>query len=330
LQGNVTQINRAFEKMFGWSIEETISCPLLHIPEYIQAEYNMLVANMLQGATIADYETVRLTKDGRIIDVSITISPIRNENGTIVAIASISRNITARKHTEEVLRRSEKLSVVGQLAAGVAHEIRNPLTTLRGFVQLQKTKGPLSESILNVMLSELDRINFIVSEFLVLAKPQINYFQLVDVRDLLRDIILLLDSHANMINVAIETNYMDPLPHVKGEPNQLKQVFINVLKNGMESMPDGGTMSIEVLYNADEHYVSIHFIDHGCGISEDQLKRLGEPFFTSKETGNGLGLMVSQQIIANHKGSIHTQSELNKGTCVEIRLPVVLREAIKS
>jgi two-component system, sporulation sensor kinase E len=321
LQGNVTQANKAFESMYGWSLEEVQGKPLTNIPEPYYEEYMNKLSSMLQGHSVTDYETTRYTKDERLLDVSITISPICDERGMIVAVASITRNITARKQTDEVLRRSEKLSLVGQLAAGVAHEIRNPLTTLKGFVQLQKqTKGPLKESHLDVMLTELDRINFIVGEFLVLAKPQAAHFQLADIRDILKDIGMLLELQAIMNNVEIDLQFAEEIPLIHCEVNQLKQVFINVLKNAIEAMPDSGKIIIE-LFSPDSKHVAIRVIDHGCGIPEEYLKRLGEPFFTIKENGNGLGIMVTQRIISNHKGSFSIQSTLGKGTCVEIILP---------
>ncbi|RIE03172.1 PAS domain S-box protein [Cohnella faecalis] len=322
LHGQVIQINHAFEKMYGWSAEEALNKPQQDIPDDLLREYEDIRGRVLRGESVADHETVRRKKDGQSIDVSITVSPIRNEAGEIVSIAEISRNITARKETEEVIRRSEKLSVVGQLAAGVAHEIRNPLTTLRGFVQLHQKKGSLSDIHLDVMLSELDRINFIVSEFLVLAKPQVSHFQPGYLQHILHDIIMLLDSQASLSNVRFETKFALKVPSLICDTNQLKQVFVNIMKNSIEAMPNGGTITIELNHIPDEQAAAIRIIDNGCGIPEDELPRLGEPFFTKKPSGNGLGLMVCQRIIANHKGHILVSSRLGKGTCVEIWLPM--------
>ncbi len=320
LQGRIIQVNNAFEKMYGWSRDESILQRLQHIPKELLGEYEDICERIRQGESVADYETIRHVKNCQSIDVSITVSPIRDVKGDIVALAEISRNITARKQTEEVIRRSEKLSVVGQLAAGVAHEIRNPLTTLRGFVQLNKQQGTLSSSNLDIMLSELDRINFIVGEFLILAKPQVSHYQPADIQSILNDMIALLESHASLINVRFEARFYPDIPPVVCEANQLKQVFINILKNGMEAMPEGGTITIELHYAQSDDRVVIRIIDQGRGISEDDMPHLGEPFFSSKQSGNGLGLMVSQRIIANHKGTLNISSKLGEGTCVEIRL----------
>ncbi|WP_028608451.1 PAS domain S-box protein [Paenibacillus harenae] len=321
LSGRITQVNKAFETMYGWSEDEIIGKPLGDVPKEHSGSHRELEATVLRGGSVTDYETVRYTKSGDLIDLSITISPIRDEPGEIIAIATISRNITSRKQAEEMIRRSEKLSVVGQIAAGVAHEVRNPLTTLRGFVQLQKQTGSLSQAHLDVMIGELDQINMIVSEFLVFAKPQVSRYQPVNLQGIVNDIMLLLDSEAKMSNVQLILFAEDDLPEVTGEPSQLKQVFVNVIKNGMEAMTGGGELTVELARNGGDA-IRLRFIDQGGGIAEDDLLRLGEPFFTKKENGNGLGLMVSQQIIAGHKGSILFRSKLGQGTCVEITLPL--------
>ncbi|CAM3705446.1 ATP-binding protein [Cohnella lubricantis] len=322
LDGRVMQVNHAFEAMYGWNEEEIIGVELNNVPDEHAAEYSGILETVLQGGSVADLETVRYAKNGKPFDVSLTVSSIRDERGAIVAVATISRNITVRKQTEELLRRSEKLSAVGQLAAGVAHEIRNPLTTLRGFVQLQQKQEQLAPAYLQIMLTELDRINYIVSELLVFAKPQAERFRMAPVADIIRDIALLLDSEARMNNVSIDIRCEGSLPDIRCESNQLKQVFLNLLKNGMEAMPSGGRMRVDAGVSPDGNELVLRFIDEGEGIPEEHLSRLGEPFYSTKENGNGLGLMVSQQIIANHKGEMRFESELGRGTCVEIRLPI--------
>lgn len=321
LNGRLLQINKAFERLYGWTAGEVIGKPLRIIPQDRTAETARLIRKVRDGGQVNGYDTVHLTKDCKEIHVSLTLSPVYGEDGKLAAFASITRDITERKRTEEMLRRSEKLSVVGQLAAGVAHEIRNPLTTLRGFVQLQQMRGEGNPHYLELMLAELDRINLIVGEFLILSKPQLNHFQYKDMRLIVRDIIQLMEPQSHLNNIVFETSFDSVLPDIKCEENQLKQVFINLLKNSMEAMPEGGTIEIEVR-QIDQNRIMIRLTDHGSGIPDDYLSRLGEPFFTSKENGTGLGIMVSQQIIANHTGNMLIRSELGKGTCVDIILPV--------
>jgi len=321
LEGNVTQTNRAFETMYGWKEREILHRQLDNVPPDHVRDFERIRQIVLQGGAVADFETARYAKDGTLLDVSLTVSSIRDEADRIIAIATISRNITERKKTEELLRRSEKLAVAGQLAAGFAHEIRNPLTTLRGFVQLQQEQGSLQPSYLQIMVSELDRINHIVSELLIFSKPQAVRFQEAAVPDIVGDVVMLLESQAKLNNIDISVRYADALPPVRCEPNQLKQVFINLIKNAMEAMPGGGTLRVEGESLPDDRGVSIRVIDQGQGIPEEALGRLGEPFYSTKPSGNGLGLMVSQQIIATHKGYMKFMSQVGRGTVAEVTLP---------
>lgn len=322
LEGRVQRINQAYTDMFGWTEDEIKGKMNPTIPTDLSKERQEVEKLLKKGTSGGALETVRVTKDGRLIDVSVSRSPIIDEYGQQSAWASITRDITNSKRMEELLRRSEKLTMVGQLAAGVAHEIRNPLTTLKGFIQLQERTGKVNHTHTTMMLSELDRINLIVSEFLVLSKPQAVRFQEKDMRQILSEVLSLLDSQAHMHGVSFLVNYEEDLPLVRCEENQMKQVFINVIKNAIEAMPDGGRIdfAVELLTS---NRVQVQVRDHGIGIPEENLSKMGDPFFTNKEKGTGLGLMVTQRIIDNHKGTFAIESKENEGTVVTISLPAV-------
>ncbi|RUT28068.1 PAS domain S-box protein [Paenibacillus zeisoli] len=320
-EGKIIRVNKAFEQLYGWTSEEIGGGCLFNIPESLREEESLWKKKLSEGIPVYSAETVRLTKDGTEVRVSISESPIFDENGRITAYVIISRDMTERNKMEELLRRSEKLTTVGQLAAGVAHEIRNPLTTLRGFLQLQMQTKKLNSQHTDLMLSELDRINLIVSEFLILAKPQAVHFQVKDIRYILGDVISLLDSQAHLHSIEFSMNFSEEALLVHCEENQLKQVFINLLKNAMEAMPDGGTIHMQT-WRREPGSVMIRIIDEGEGISKETLAKLGEPFFTNKETGTGLGLMISQRIIESHKGTMDIESELGRGTTVTVALPM--------
>jgi two-component system, sporulation sensor kinase A len=264
------------------------------------------------------YQARGRRRDGTIIHFEVhgTITTFHDKPAIIGTLI----DLTERKKTEDLLRKSDKLAVVGQMAAGVAHEIRNPLTALRGFVQLLQSTVKEPRTYFDVMLSELDRINLIVSEFLFLAKPQIVHFEQNDLLVLLKKVVQLLETQAILSNIQIRLDFA-PVPWIYCDENQIKQVFVNVLKNAIEAMPRGGEILIQVR-SRDEDFVQVRIIDQGCGISQEQIRRLGEPFYTTKEKGTGLGLLVSYQIIEAHKGKIQIESELEKGTTVEVLLPV--------
>ncbi|MBO2946050.1 PAS domain S-box protein [Paenibacillus sp. F411] len=320
--GRILSVNKAFEQLYGWEAEEAVGRRLPMVPEQLREEEEEHQRRLLNGEALAPIETVRRRKDGSQIEVSISTSPIRDEAGQITSLVSVSRDVTERNRMEELLRQSEKLTTVGQLAAGVAHEIRNPLTTLKGFLQLQQQTKKHDPKHIDLMLSELERINLIVSEFLILAKPQAVHYQKKALRYIIKDVLSLLETQAHLYGVMFTLKKMDQEMLVYCEENQLKQVFINVLKNAVEAMPDGGTVEIEIAKHA-QNQVAVTISDHGIGIPEKLLPHIGEPFITNKETGTGLGLMVSQRIIQSHQGTLDINSQEGIGTTVTIRLPAV-------
>lgn len=320
VEGRIIQANKAFEELFGYTAAETIGNRYRVVPEYLIREKEELLKTVQKGEVIKPVETYRQTKDGERIPVSITISPIRDINNEITGFANICRDMRHRHRMEELMRRSEKLNTVGQLAAGVAHEIRNPLTTLRGFLQLQEYSNKLNLDHVRVMLSELERINLIVGEFLILAKPQAVKFKMRDIRDIISEVSAFMSSEALMHNVVIKENYTKDDCCIPCEDNQLKQVFINVVKNAIEAMPNGGHVHIAIQRLA--NHVSVQVTDEGIGMDEETLQRIGDPFFTVKENGTGLGIMVSQKIIQSHQGLMELSSQLNVGTTVRILLPL--------
>ncbi|MGD7052437.1 PAS domain S-box protein [Sutcliffiella horikoshii] len=233
------------------------------------------------------------------------------------AMQVIIRDITERKQAEALMLQSEKLTVAGQLAAGIAHEIRNPLTAIKGFFKLLEREMEEKKEYFDIIESELSRIELILSELLLLAKPHQVYVHPVSVHSLLKDVTTLLETQAIMNNVWFDLKLKANSPTIKCDENQMKQVFINLIKNGIEAMPSGGTIYIDTEESGDEVVVTLR--DEGTGISEDIIKRLGEPFFTTKTTGTGLGLMITFNIIKNHHGTVNVTSEVNKGTQIEVR-----------
>jgi len=265
-----------------------------------------------------------LTLRGKVLHTEIveTMTTLDNEP----AIQVIIRDISERKKNEELLINSEKLYVAGQLAAGIAHEIRNPLTSLKGFLQLIASGRRNNSTYYDIMNAELDRIGDIVSELLMLSKPQVYELTYQDLRVMMKDTVTLLETQAILHNIELEADYgNDPL-WIYGVENQIKQVFINVIKNAIEAMIDGGAIGIKLSRERDGVYVRIS--DEGPGIGEDQLAKMGQPFYTTKEKGTGLGLMVSYKIVDNHQGKIDVKSEIGKGTMFEIMLPFRYPDAV--
>ncbi|UAL46906.1 hypothetical protein K7887_18890 [Sutcliffiella horikoshii] len=237
------------------------------------------------------------------------------QRGTLIQL----HDITEYTKTESYIQNAEKLAIVGQMAAGVAHEIKNPLTTLKGFIQLSKEGGP-SNAFPEIMLKEIERIDQITNEFLVLSRPTVQRKDWHDVRDLIREIEVLLSSFAIIKNVEILYDFQDVKP-IYSDGNQMKQVFINLVKNSVESVEQNGKLTISVRPHS-ENELLVRFTDDGNGFPDQILHRMGQPFLTTKKDGNGLGLMICKRVVEEiHNGKLCIQNNNNGGAVVDIILP---------
>ncbi len=246
----------------------------------------------------------------------LDVVPIFDGAGRLVRVFGLLRDMTERHKTEELLRNTEKLVVAGQLAVGIAHEVRNPLTTVRGLLQYSRSR--VEPAHYDLIMSELDRMNLIVSEFMILGKPEAPLHRPIDARAVLRELLAIFETQASRNGVEIVATGVGELP-LSGDPNQLKQVYMNVLKNAMDALPFGGR--IDIRFEATDGERRIRFADNGKGMSEDTLRRIGEPFFTTKPDGNGLGMMIVKRIVASHGGRLSIESEVDRGTVVELTFP---------
>jgi two-component system sporulation sensor kinase B len=221
------------------------------------------------------------------------------------------------------LVKAEKLTLVSELAASVAHEVRNPLTVVRGFVQLigSSTDNNITQKreYMNLVLAELDRAQSIITDYLGLASQQFISKEKMDLTETLDEIRTLMLSYANFKAVTLNCDLESPL-YVLGDQAKLKQVFINLIKNAIEAVPNmAGNVTIRAYVSYE--VVRVKISDNGVGMSTEQITRLGEPYYTLKENGTGLGLTVTYSIIKNHGGSIRYKSEPNKGTIAIVSLP---------
>jgi two-component system sporulation sensor kinase A len=324
----ILYINDAGVKLLGAETRNEIIDKSLF--DFIHPDYHTCVRERLRSIFLTNdhlefSHTKLITLDNTCIDSEGSSIYVYKYLGTPVVL-TVFRDLTERIQTEELIRRSEKLSVVGQLAAGIAHEIRNPLTSLKGFAQLiKKQENPHTLKYIDIMLKELDRINFIVSEFMLIAKPNQDDFQDKWIPGIIEDVVSLLESQAILSNVGIQIdNETDAISTVLCDENQIKQVFINLLKNAIEAMSGGGTIHI-IIRQFDSHQIRVRIVDHGIGIPDQIIAKIGEPFLTTKENGTGLGLMVCYRIIEAHKGTMIIKSKEGHGTTIDIDLPLKVK-----
>jgi diguanylate cyclase (GGDEF)-like protein/PAS domain S-box-containing protein len=320
-EGIIKYASPSHQSSIGFSTQELEGqslFSLIHPDDKIEAQKRFV--QMFREKTPDQIEFRCKHNTGEWIFVEVKGTPVVGEDGQAEHIIGVARDITDRKKTEEIILKSEKLAVAGELAAGVAHEIRNPITAIKGFVTLLKNNREKSEYF-GIMFKEFKNLESKIDEFLMLAKPKDVEFQPVDLRIILQNVLMVLESQAILSNVQIHLESESVITKIVGDQNQLKQAFVNLVINAIEAMPEGGEVRIKLM-SMDSQKVKINIMDNGTGMSEQRLKKLGEPFYSNKEKGTGLGLTISYKIIKEHHGFINFTSELNKGTIVEVILPV--------
>ncbi|QWG48726.1 two-component sensor histidine kinase [Bacillus mycoides] len=220
------------------------------------------------------------------------------------------------------MKETENLAVIGTMSTTIAHEIRNPLTALKGFTQIQKERNPEDTMSYEIMLQEIERINGFVSELMLLGKPKPTNYEWCNIGEILLYVVQLMESYATQYKVKFNLQVDGNLPVINGDDKQLKQVLLNIIKNGIESMPGGGNIQILAYEKAGEN-LCISVEDQGLGIENEKIEKIGKAFYTTKENGTGLGLMITYKIIEEHQGSIAIESSMGIGTKVKIYLPTV-------
>jgi len=282
-----------------------------------------------ESRLLADGELER--RDGRTLPVSLVASPLLSHDGAVTGAVAIVRDLSRLKQLEDEVRRGERLSALGGMAVGIAHEIRNPLGAIRGAAQLlRREAGPGSpwEHHVEVMLREIDRVNRIMEQLLDLARPIPLNLVLVNLAQLLDRILLLHEDAGHEQSVRMVRHYDPSLPPVPGDEDRLAQVFLNLVRNGIEAMPGGGTLTIVTrlpltspFETAHRPLVEVQVRDEGEGIAPELLERVFDPFVTTKAQGLGLGLAIAHRIIEEHQGAITVESQPGKGTAFSCFLP---------
>jgi PAS domain S-box-containing protein len=339
LNGIVTSWNPAAEKMFGYTAEEMIGRSIrCLIPPELEDDEDRILAIIARGERIDHFETVRMTKSGERIDVSLTVSPVRDEAGHIVGAAKIARDITERKKAERTLHTTERLAAVGRLAATVAHEINNPLEAVTNLIYLAKM-GAVRAEIREFLARAEEEIGRI-SE---LTKQNLGFYRetktaaAVKVGDLLHPLMTVFASRLRNKGVEICPEILEH-PEIKAIPGEIRQLLANLVSNSIDAVQEGGRIQIrvsrgEARKGQPRSGVRITVADSGSGISPAAREHIFEPFFTTKkDVGTGLGLWVCKNIVENHHGSLRLKSSTIPGkswTVVSVFLPAFEENAVR-
>jgi signal transduction histidine kinase len=274
---------------------------------------------------LRSYQTQRLTKDGQTIDVLFTRTAIRDAQGNLIGYSSVLKDISQQKLLDRHLVQMEKLSAIGELAAGLAHEIKNPLAGIKGAIEIIRDNMAPNHphrQVLGEVLSEVGRIDRSVMNLLSYSKPKPPDFTEVDLAHAIDNVVSFLQKIADSKGIRLHA----PLPAqggalITGDENEIKQLFMNLILNSLEAIEKQGNVWIQ-LQSAGNSHVSIDIVDDGPGIPPEQLTKVFLPFFTSKKNGTGLGLATCKRIVMNHGGDIRVESEPGKGTRFTIDLSI--------
>jgi two-component system nitrogen regulation sensor histidine kinase GlnL len=272
---------------------------------------------------------------GRKIPVGVTISALQDRQGHFLGTILLLRDIKRRKELEEDLKRADRLALMGTLAAGLAHEIRNPLGGIKGAAQLLRRSAESDPSVRDftgIMIREVDRVNQLIEQLLDLSRPSQLTLAPINIHEILEDVLLLESQTAGGKELHVRKRFDPSLPPIRGDRAQLTQVFLNLVKNAVQAMDGGGVLTVTSRLETDYHIrepgtapnrlIWVDIADEGRGIAEEDLPHIFSPFFTTKVNGTGLGLATCYRIMREHGGTIRVESTAGQGSTFKVSLVV--------
>jgi PAS domain S-box-containing protein len=324
-------LEQGAEETYGYSKDEALGMDIFKIvPEDKKQEFLDVIGKIKNNEAVGSFETKRLARDGRVLDIWLTVTKLVDGEGNVVALAKTERDITEKKRLEERLRFSEKFTILGQLSSSVAHEIRNPLGVIKNSVYFLniRLKEHADEKVakhLRIMEENVNSADRIISDLLDLGRNKVGVLEPTDLNIILERAFASLSVPEN---IKVITK-LEKIPKMLLDPERIQRVFVNIIQNAVGAMPKGGKLTVGLSRSDDS--VKISFQDSGVGISEENMKKLFTPLFTTKTKGLGLGLAICKQIVEGHGGDIVVKSKAGEGALFIIRLPILSRaELVKT
>lgn len=321
---NIIVFNPAAERLFGLRADEVIGKNINDIWLPFSREERFLHITLESCWGIQFLET-SIQVGGEEIIILVNTNVIRDREDNIIGAVGVFQDITELRRTQNAVREKERLAIIGQMAAGMAHEIKNPLTAVRGFAQLLQEKCPDNVTLVNyvkIILEEIDQASSVITNFLQLARPKQPVLEWQSANNIVEEILAIVGPQAFLKKIKVECEQQPDLPLCRLDRDQIKQVLLNMCQNAIEAIPEsGGFLKIKtgILPTSNEIYIEIS--DTGCGIPQDKIEKIGVPFFTTKADGTGLGLSISNSIIYAHNGRVEIESTEGKGATFKIFLP---------
>lgn len=320
-KGKINLMNPAAESILGFSAGEAIG---LYCGEIIK-DSECIIDKAIQSNMPVSYSEILIqTVTSRNIIIGGSADIIRNDDGTINTIVAVIKDITLQRNAEETQKRNEKINAMGELAAGVAHEIKNPLNSIGITVQrFEKEFVPDADreeyfTMIKTMKSEVERVSSIISQFLAFAKPKKAELRVIEAGELLKDVRNIFISRAIKDDISFKEKFVEA--NIMADFTQLKQAIINIIQNAFEAVKSGGEIKIES-YKLNG-YLNICISDNGAGINKDDINKIFNLYYTTKQSGSGLGLSIVNQIITEHNGTLAVESKKGEGTHFTVKIPL--------
>lgn len=332
-QGRIRTWNSGAESIYGWSQDDVFErgWEILWAADRHDEAAHLASEVLERGATIKNYETVRLTRDGAPLEILLTLTPLTGVDGVVHGVSCLGKNVTLLKQLQAQLVQSEKMAVVGQLISGVAHELNNPLTSVLGYAQLmaEVDVGPKRDGYLEKITTEAGRCQRIVHNLLSFARKHEPRATRIDLNEVLREALELRAYDLRVTNVELAVDLGENLPTTLADGHQIQQVLINVITNAQQAMKArGGNLEVSTRLDAagtEQERLVVSIADDGPGVPEALRSKVFDPFFTTKPVGEGtgLGLSLSYGILKQHGGDLVVVPSRLGGACFELRLPVL-------
>ncbi len=284
-----------------------------------------LFGALAKGEHVIEREIRGTSASQTTLPLSLSASILTDDNGNQLGTVLLFRDLSDVKALQEQIKRAERLASVGRLAAGVAHEIRNPLSALKGFLQYFQRKLSLQDqdkTYLTVMMNEVDRLNSVISNLLDFARPKEPVLEPCDIANLIQHVLTLIETDLQAKQIDVSLDITGELPQIRLDRDQITQVLLNILLNAIQAMELEGQIHIEAHVRSDANQLELFITDTGKGIASDDLPKIFDPFFSTKKQGAGLGLAIAYTIIENHHGEITVESEEGKSSTFRIHLPI--------
>jgi two-component system sensor histidine kinase PilS (NtrC family) len=339
-EGRITSFNRMAEEITGRKFEEVYQEDIDSLFPGLSAWSRSVGGNPGEGENrlpFLRWETRFARKDGAHLILGFSLSPLKDSDDREMGNILIFQDLTRLREMEEHVKRSDRLAAIGKMAAGIAHEIRNPLASISGSIEILKEElgdSTQNQALMGIVLREVHRLNSLIADFLLFARPISPGRERIHLNRLFEEIFqMLANSPEFSVLIRLETRFEDDL-YIQGDPNQVRQVFWNLLINAAQAMPEGGVLKVRARKAfprapapGGRSYGEVSVIDSGMGIGEEAIGKIFDPFFTTKEKGTGLGLSIAHSIVESYGGKITVQSQRGRGSVFTVVLPLAEPQA---